>query len=166
MMSGTWWRNQLMFPLAMRDQMRKKLKWFLKIIIIIIVLLLVIPTVMKNERKKKETPQLDIDNELEVTLKATLNPRVVKAIKNLQASFNENANKIMQQAGHEKAAKKNLIFFIHLATIGIVAKDKITTKEEPHVFDKACTILMRNNGENGERHCHDQAASRAEDVEV
>ena len=58
-------------------------------------------------------------------------------MKNLQASFNEGTNKIMQQVEQEKVAKENLNFLINLATIFIVAKDKLTIKEEPKIFDEA-----------------------------
>ena len=37
-----------------------------------------------------------IEYDLEVTTKTTLNPKVVRTIKNLQAFYNEDANKIVE----------------------------------------------------------------------
>ena len=42
--------------------------------------------------------------------KATLNPKVVRALKNLQTSHNEDIKKIVEQAAKEKAKQKNLKF--------------------------------------------------------
>ena len=40
----------------------------------------------------------EIEKELEVTPEITLNPKVARAIQNLQASCNEDASKIIEQA--------------------------------------------------------------------
>ena len=49
-------------------------------------------------KEKEKCLDQQIDEELEVTLNATSNPKVKKATKNLQASCNENTDKIMKQA--------------------------------------------------------------------
>ena len=59
-----------------------------------------------------------------MTPKTTLNPKVLKVIKTLQSSFNENVNKILEQAEHEKSANENLNVLIDLATIAMVIEDK------------------------------------------
>ena len=45
-----------------------------------------------------------------MTSKTTLNPKVVRVMKNLQYLYNEDANKIVKQAMHEMAMKENLNF--------------------------------------------------------
>ena len=72
--------------------------------------------------KEKEEGNLfewEKDEELEVTPKTTLNPKVVGAMKNLQASYNKDPNKIVEQAKQEKAVRENLNFLIDLATIAM-----------------------------------------------
>ena len=58
-----------------------------------------------NEEAKKNLFDEDI-NEDEVTLKTTVNTKVVQATKKLQASYNDYANKIVK-AAQEKSAKEN-----------------------------------------------------------
>ena len=67
-----------------------------------------------------------------------------KNIESFQASIDEDAIKIMKHAKQEKSAKENLIFLIDMATIAIAAKDKMTTKEEPKMFDEAWNHAQRN----------------------
>ena len=43
-----------------------------------------------------------IDKELEVIPKTTLNPKVIRVVKNLQASYNKNANKIVKQVNEKR----------------------------------------------------------------
>ena len=50
-------------------------------------------------------------------------------MKNLQASYNEDSNKIVKKAKHKKGAIENLNFTIDLATFAILADDKVTTKK-------------------------------------
>ena len=66
----------------------------------------------------------------------TLNPKVA-AMKNLQASCNEDANKFMEQAEQEKATKKHLNFFTDLATFTMITEDTMSMEEEPTTFYKA-----------------------------
>ena len=68
----------------------------------------------------------------------TVNAKVVQAMKKLQTSYYKDANKIVEQAAQEKAAKKNLIFFTDLAPIAMVSEDIKPTKAEPWAFNKAC----------------------------
>ena len=42
-----------------------------------------------------------VDDKIKVTPKTTLNPKVVHAMKNLQALYNNHANKIVKQAAQE-----------------------------------------------------------------
>ena len=51
-----------------------------------------------------------IENEIEVTPKTTLNPNEIRAMKILQALYNEDANKFLAKAEKEKATKGNLFF--------------------------------------------------------
>ena len=63
--------------------------------------------------------------------------KVVQAMKKLQASYNENANKIVTEVTQEKSAKENLIFLINLATFVMVAEDTKQTEDEPQAFNEA-----------------------------
>ena len=55
-------------------------------------------------------------------------------MKKLQALYNNNAKKIMEQATQERSAIENLIFFINLA---IVITDTKPIPEEPKTFTEA-----------------------------
>ena len=59
----------------------------------------------------------------------TLNPKVARAIKKLEALFSEDANKVMEKAIQDKATKENLNFFIYLASIAMVAEEIKSTEE-------------------------------------
>ena len=50
-----------------------------------------------DDEAKENHFEVHVDNETEVTRKTTLNPKVVQVMKNLQASYNENADKIVEQ---------------------------------------------------------------------
>ena len=50
----------------------------------------------------------DIDNKVEATPQTTINAKVVHAMKKLQTSYNDDANKIAKQSTQEKDAIKNL----------------------------------------------------------
>ena len=54
---------------------------------------------------------------------------MVKAIKNLQAPYNVDANKIVEHAKQEKATKEILNFPIDLATVAMIAEDTSLQKE-------------------------------------
>ena len=58
-------------------------------------------------------------------------------MRKLQASYNDDANKIVKEAAQEKSAKENLIFLIDLATIFMLAMETKPTKHEPQTFNKA-----------------------------
>ena len=47
-------------------------------------------------------------------------------MKNVQASYNKDVNKVVEQAKQEKAGSENLIFSINLALTAILAEDKVT----------------------------------------
>ena len=55
----------------------------------------------------------------------TLNLKVVNRIKKLQASQNKNANRIEEQAQHEKVVQANLNFLINLPTIAMAIEEKV-----------------------------------------
>ena len=60
-----------------------------------------------------------------MTPKFTLSPEVEQAMKNFQALYNEDANKMVKEAAWEKEILK---FLIDLATIAMVAEDTKPTK--------------------------------------
>ena len=74
---------------------------------------------------KKTFFEGQVEAEIEVTPKTTLNPKIVPVMKNLQSSYIEDANKIVKQA------------LIDLATIAVVAKDTKSTKDKPQTFKEA-----------------------------
>ena len=76
----------------------------------------------------------DINKEVEMTPKTTFNTKVVWALKKLQASNNNDANKTVKQATHVKGAIKNLNFLIDLA---MLSNDIKLTMEEPQTFNEA-----------------------------
>ena len=86
-----------------------------------------------NDKEEEEEEEYlfepDNDNKLEESSEITLKPKAERAMKNLQASFNENAN--------AEAEKENLYFLIDSATAVMVAEDKIATKEKSKIFNKA-----------------------------
>ena len=47
-------------------------------------------------------------------------PKVVRAMNNMQASYDENANKVVKLATHEKAVGEILNFLIDLPTIAFM----------------------------------------------
>ena len=61
-----------------------------------------------------------IERELEVNPETTLNPKVVRTMKALQDSYNEDAYKIVDQTEQDEAEGE--IFFIDLATIMVAAR--------------------------------------------
>ena len=58
-------------------------------------------------------------------------------MKNLQAFFNEDANKNIEQGEQEDETVENLNFFIELGIISMVAIDKVINKEKPNMFYEA-----------------------------
>ena len=94
---------------------------------------------MKSDEDAKENVfEGQIDDKIEVTHKTTLNQKVVQALKNIQALYNEDVNKIIEQVAQEENSKENLNVSINLATIAMVAKDTESTKDEPQTFNEAC----------------------------
>ena len=67
------------------------------------------------------------------TIKITVNAKVVEAMKKLQASYNDNANKIIKEATQVQVAK-NLNFLIDLA---MFTTDTKQVPEEPVLFKEA-----------------------------
>ena len=83
----------------------------------------------ENKSKEEKVFEQDIRAENEVSSNKTLNPRVVQAIKNLQASYKKDDNRIVEQAKQDKAELENSSFLINLASIAMVAEDKVITKK-------------------------------------
>ena len=104
------------------------------------------------ESKDEDEEILQIKNEIEVTTKTTLNPKVVRAMKNLQASHDENANNIVDHATWEKAMKENFILSIYLATIATVAEDTVPSEDEPQTFNEAWNHSNPKSWKNAKGH--------------
>ena len=90
-----------------------------------------------NNKEEENIFDQDFNEELEMSLKITLNPQVLKALKNLQPSYNEDPNKNCSAAKQEKAVMKNLIFLTDLAVFAMVTLDEGTTEKELKNFNKA-----------------------------
>ena len=60
-----------------------------------------------------------------------LNPKVVQVMKNLQASYDLDANKIVEQSTQERRAKESLKF------LAMVAEGTKSTENKPQTFKKA-----------------------------
>ena len=58
-------------------------------------------------------------------------------MKNLQAPYNEDVNKIVEQAAQEKTTKEHLNFLIDLAIITMVVEDTMLMEDESQTFNKA-----------------------------
>ena len=76
----------------------------------------------------------DIDDKVKVTTKTTINAKVVQKMKKFQALYNDNSNKIIEQATQEKHVTKNSNFLINLA---MVSNNIKPTLKEPQMFSKA-----------------------------
>ena len=74
---------------------------------------------------------------MEVTLETTLNPKVLRYMKNLQAPFNKDVKEITDQVKQVKLISENLNFLIDLATIKVVAMVKKSTEEESKNINEA-----------------------------
>ena len=54
----------------------------------------------------------DVNEDTEVTPKTTVNAKVVWEMKKLQASYNDDTNKIIEEAAEEKNVKETWIFWL------------------------------------------------------
>ena len=84
--------------------------------------------------KIKKVFDEDINKEVNETPKTTINTKVVYMMKKLQASYNDDGNKIVKHATQEKSAIKNLNFLIDLA---MVFNDIKPTMDELQTFNEA-----------------------------
>ena len=75
----------------------------------------------------------DINDQDITSSKTTVNTKVVRVIKKFQASYNNDAHKIIKEATQDKVAK-NLHFLIHLA---MVTTDTMPVPEIPISFNEA-----------------------------
>ena len=69
-------------------------------------------------------------------------------MKKLQASYNNDSYKVVQEVAKEKNTSKNLTFLIDLA---IATSSTMLTKDEPQMFHKAWSIPTKNHKGNGMR---------------
>ena len=76
----------------------------------------------------------DINDQVKVSPQTTINAKVVWAMRKLQASYNEDANKIIKEATQDKNAIENLNFLIDLV---MVTSDTKPVPEKPMTFTKA-----------------------------
>ena len=65
-----------------------------------------------NDEIEKNIGDHEFDEELKVTLAIILNQKVIRVMKNLQALYDEDMNKIVEQATQEKAVCENLNFWL------------------------------------------------------
>ena len=91
----------------------------------------------EEEKRRRKHFEQEVEDEPQMLLETTQNPTVEMEMKNLQTSFYEDANKIVELSKQEKAAKENLNFRTDLASIAMVAEDKVTIEEEPKIFGKS-----------------------------
>ena len=75
----------------------------------------------------------DIHDQVKIYPQTTVNSKVVQAMKKLQALYNEDANKNMEEATQDKAVKK----FNFLIDLAMVTIDTMPVPEEPTTFAKA-----------------------------
>ena len=71
---------------------------------------------------------------VKISPQTTVNTKVGQAMKKLQTLYNNNANKIVEQAMNKKGIIKNLKFFIDLS---LVTTNIESVPEEPKTFVKA-----------------------------
>ena len=86
------------------------------------ILIIILTAIQKNEEEKEEEEEEEEEEvfmdqfvkEIKVSLKATFNSKVLRAMKNLQALYKNGTNKSVEQAAQEVATKEsqNVCFFI------------------------------------------------------
>ena len=92
-----------------------------------------------------------------MTPETTLHPKIVQAIKNLQASYNTEASRIMEQVKCKKSCTRKLKKFVISLVIMMVIEGtmNISRSMEP---SRCCHRKMDRGNEE-----HDQAASMMQD---
>ena len=82
---------------------------------------------------------------------------MVQAVKQLQASYNDDANKIIKQAMNKKSAIENLNFLIDLS---MVTTDNKPVLEEPKSFTKADSTqcLRKQTSKTNGKNSHESQA--------
>ena len=98
----------------------------------------------KNEEEENFF-QEHIKHKIEETPKTRLHPQVMKVMKNLQALYNADANKIVEQDVQENSTKE--IFSIDQSINAMVAEDIMPT-ESPKCSTKPRIIIIQNHKEN------------------
>ena len=68
-----------------------------------------------DDKSEENLFDVNINKEVETRPKTIINSKVVQAMKQLQALYNDDANKIVKQAAQEKSTNENLNFLIDLA---------------------------------------------------
>ena len=77
-----------------------------------------------------------IEAKIELTLKTTLNSKMVRGIKSLQGSYNADANEILRWAKQENRTRENMDFLVNLATISMVVEYAKPTEDKLQTFNK------------------------------
>ena len=75
----------------------------------------------------------DVDKQVIASPKTMINVKVIQAMKKLQASYNDDANKIIKEGTNVKTSE-NLIFLIDLA---MITTQSVSIPEESASFNKA-----------------------------
>ena len=75
----------------------------------------------------------EIDDHVIAYPKSQINSKLIQAMKKLQALFNDDANKIIEESIDVKTSE-NLNFFIDLA---MITTESVSVPEEPTSFNKA-----------------------------
>ena len=110
----------------------------------------VISNDLKSESKEENFFEQDIEDKIKVNLEITLYPKMVRPMKNLQASYNKTINRIVVQAKQDKAALENLNFLINVAIIAMVAEEKVTKKVKEK-FQRSMEPSKDSDGESAGR---------------
>ena len=93
-----------------------------------------IPVKKSSKTLTKTFFDKDVNDQVKATPQTIINAKVVQAMKKLQASHNNDASKIVEQATQGKSTIENLNFLIDLA---MVTTDTKPVPEEPKTFTKA-----------------------------
>ena len=94
----------------------------------------IVMTVMITSKITANFFDEDIDDKVKATPQTTINVKVVPAMKKLQASYNNDTNKIIKQARKEKSAIESLNFLIDLT---MITNDTKSVSEEPKTLNEA-----------------------------
>ena len=97
----------------------------------------------------------DINDQVKASPETTINAKVVRVMKKLQASYNDDANKIIKEATQDKAVE-NLNFLVDLS---MVITDIMSAPEEPATFNEAWNHFNANSREKWQEAIHNEFAN-------